>query len=373
MKKIYRKISKKIRNLTVVFYKFKVNIAEWIAILRKDKLYRDIKLNRDDVDKINNLWVQAYGKKISKRWHKLYTSINGRLSYDYFPDHIFSTKLEPKLNPIEVAKFYSDKGLTELLYKSVNEAKFPETVIVNCSGYYQDKLRNIINKSEAIRLLLSLEEFIIKPTIGGSSGQSVKLVSLIDKDADEKERLIKSILDIYDQNYIVQLRLIPHKSLKKLYPHSINTIRIITYIVENEIYHAPLSLRMGVHGNKVDNIHAGGIVIGLSDDGYLKRYGYQLGYCDSKIKFEKHPDTEIAFEGYYIPQIDRIIDIAKKLHLNTPHLGIISWDFMLDNLGEVVLVEGNYFGQSIWFPQIVHGKPIFGENTEIMLSLLNKD
>lgn len=369
MKRIYRKITKKVRNLTVVLYKLKVNVFEWIAILRKYKLYKDIRINRDDIDKIDNLWIENYGRKTSKRWHKLYTSINGRFRYDYFPDHIFSTKLEPKLNSIEFAKFYSDKSLTEILYKSVTEAKFPETVIVNCSGYYQDKLRNIINKSEAIRLLLSLDEFIIKPTIGGSSGQGVKLVSLVDKDVDEKERLVKTTLEIYDQNYIVQLRLVPHKSLKKLYPHSINTIRLITYVVDNVIYHAPLSLRMGVHGNKVDNIHAGGIVVGLSDDGYLKKYGYQLGYCDSKINFEKHPDSEIVFEDYYIPQIGRTIDIAKKLHLNTPHLGIISWDFTIDESGESVLVEGNYYGQSVWFPQIANETSIFGLNTSKLISL----
>ena len=67
-----------------------------------------------------------------------------------------------------------------------------------------------------------------------------------------------------------------------------------------------------------------------------------------------------------------MIEIAKQLHGSTPHLGIISWDLMVDELGEVVLVEGNYFGQSIWFPQIVHGEAIFGENTKYMINLLKK-
>lgn len=371
MKKIYRSIVKKVSKLYEYFYIIKVGIAEWVAITKKRQLYNDVRLNVNDIKQVDDLWVPFYGKRISKSWHRLYVSINHEFKYDYFPDHIFSTRLEPKLNPITIAKFYSDKSLTEILYKGVKDVKFPETVVVNCSGIYYSKTRKLINEDEALSLLIQLNEFIIKPTIGGSSGQSVQLINLVNKNQHEKNKVIKSILDQYNENYIIQMRLQPHQSFRTLYPHSINTIRLITYILENEVCHAPLSLRMGIKGNKVDNIHAGGIVVGLSDDGNLRKYGYELGYCDSKIRYEKHPDTQIVFENYKVPEIRRMIQIAKDLHLNTPHLGMVSWDFMIDDIGDVILVEGNYFGQSIWFPQIVNGAPIFGENTPKFISMCN--
>ena len=104
---------------------------------------------------------------------------------------------------------------------------------------------------------------------------------------------------------------------------------------------------MGCGGNKVDYIHAGGIVIGLSDDGILKKYGYQLGYVDPKTKFTSHPDANVIFEGYIVPKTLDMINLAKQLHGHTPHMGIISWDFMVDDTEDVVLIESNYFGQSI--------------------------
>lgn len=35
----------------------------------------------------------------------------------------------------------------------------------------------------------------------------------------------------------------------------------------------------------------------------------------------------------------------------------------IDYLFEPVIIEANYLGQSVWFPQIVNEEPIFGEYT----------
>jgi hypothetical protein len=372
MKKIYRRFIRKLDELVELLYIFKVGAAEWVAILKKRKLYHNVKISINDLKRIDDLWKPKYGKKISKKWHKLYISINNQFKCDYFPDYIFSTKLEPKLNPIKIAKFYSDKSLTELIYKSVKNVKFPETIIVNCSGYFYSNSRDIITKYEAIRILLNFDEFVIKPTIGGSSGNSVQLVSLVKKNSDKKVKYLEDIFGQYDSDFIVQKRLKPHHAFKALYPYSINTIRLITYIVKNKVYHAPLSLRMGLEGKNIDNIHSGGIVVGLSDDGYLKKYAYKLGYCDSNVKLIEHPDSGVLFDRYQIPGTIKTIELAKELHVNTPHLGIISWDFMIDDIGDTVLVEGNYLGQAIWFPQVVNEASVFGNNTSEMISLVSK-
>lgn len=347
----------------------KTFISEWVGILRKYKLYKEVKLTRTEIKRIDNLWMKYYGKKISKRWHKLYQSINGKYNEFYFPDHIFSTKLEPKLNPVHLSKYYSDKGLTELIYSGVDGIKFPKTIIVNSSGYFYDEKRNVIEENKVIEIINKLDEFVIKPTIGGSSGNSVKIVNLEKIEKVEKLKKIKEILKIYKENYIIQLKVLPHFTFSKIYPHSINTVRLITYILDGHIYHAPLSFRMGNNNNTVDNIHAGGIVVSVDDEGYLGKIGYQLGYADSKKTHTSHPNTGVVFEGYDIAYTEQMITVAKKLHSHTPHLGIISWDLTVDKFDNIILLEGNYYGQSIWFPQIVHGKSIFGNNTEKMIKL----
>ena len=139
-----------------------------------------------------------------------------------------------------------------------------------------------------------------------------------------KETSIDHLLHSDYNDFIVQEKMIQHSSFSKLYPNSINTIRAITYIANEKVYNADLCLRMGTGGAKVDNIHAGGIGIGISDNGTLNRNAYKLGYSDSKITFENHPDTNIVFNGYKIVGIDEIIETAKELHGLTPHIGINS-------------------------------------------------
>ena len=164
-----------------------------------------------------------------------------------------------------------------------------------------------------------------------------------------------------------------HESIAKIYDSSINTFRTITYVVDGVVHCADLAMRLGSGGGKIDNIHAGGLVIGVENDGMLLKYAYKLGYSDSKEKLDNHPDSGIVFENYKIYGTEKIIECAKELHGLTPHLGMISWDFMVSTDGNPVLIEANYWGQSVWFTQIVHGKPFFGDKTKLILSKIKNN
>ena len=88
--------------------------------------------------------------------------------------------------------------------------------------------------------------------------------------------------------------------------------------------------------------------------------------------FEEHPDSRVVFEGYEIPGVQKLGEAAKRLHTRLPHLGIISWDLTLDENKTPVLIEMNLERQSAWFPQMVNGEPLFGDNTAKMLELIRK-
>ena len=87
-------------------------------------------------------------------------------------------------------------------------------------------------------------------------------------------------------------------------------------------------------------------------------------------KFERHPDSGIKFEGYVIPKINDIVELAKKYHYRVPHMGIISWDFTIDQSEVIRLIEVNITCPTLWFPQYVNGEAFFGENTEKMIRML---
>ena len=111
--------------------------------------------------------------------------------------------------------------------------------------------------------------------------------------------------------YIVQECIAQNEQLAVLYAGAVNTFRVITYLWDGEVFHVPLALRIG-----------------------------------------------------------QLIKTAKKLHLNAPQLGIISWDLTVDQNGVFVLIEANTRGQSIWFPQMANGMGAFGKNTAEILKFI---
>lgn len=151
-----------------------------------------------------------------------------------------------------------------------------------------------------------------------------------------------------------------------LYSEAVNTFRVITYLWDGEVFHVPLGLRIGQGGSYLDNAHAGGMFIGVNDLGELN----DEAFTEFGKRYKEHPDTHTVFKGYKLNFVPELIKTAKKLHLNAPQLGIISWDLTVDQNGVFVLIEANTRGQSIWFPQMANGMGAFGKNTAEILKFI---
>ena len=222
--------------------------------------------------------------------------------------------------------------------------------------------------SDFVKKLTNIGKVVIKPTTGSSSGSGIRICIINDGIDALTGQPIEVILNFYKTDYNIQEYIKQSKVLSKINPDSINTFRVITYIANNRINIAPIAMRFGRKGSCVDNIHAGGLSIGVNEDGRLKKYAF----LEFGERFERHPDTNVVFEDYYIPSIDKVMETSVMLHKKLPCLGMISWDFTLGENDEVVLLEVNLKGQSVWFPQEVHGKGLFGENTEYMLQIMKR-
>lgn len=368
MRRIYHLFVSVLELALIRLHVLKMTMGEHYVLFRNRNLSDTIKWTKEQNNTFEQYWKLNFGKKISKRGHMYYESINGVFHKNYFPEFLYTTKLEPKLNNYKYAQVFSDKNLFEILFARTNNIKFPETIILNSGGIWYDNERKIIDKEKAKEILESQKEFCIKPSIGGSEGKGVFFYR-----SENNAKIgndISTLLNSYSKNFIVQKIVYQDTTYSRLHSSSLNGIRIITYVANNKIHHAPLCLRMGTGKSEVDNLGRGGIIIGVSDDGYLLEYAYKME--GSKEKFDRHPDTGIVFKNYKINGVKEIIETAKKLHTNTPQIGIISWDLCYNNQSEVTLIEANFIGQSLRYPQITHGVPAFGENTELMLNIIKK-
>ncbi len=371
MKRLYKKIIKLLYCLIDKIDVLKILVFEWIAILRKAKLYNDIKWTDAQQRQFDDFWIKNYGKKISNRWHKLYESINGVFCVEYIPEIIYSTRIEPQINSKKYCEVYSDKSLNCALYNGVVDGvRTPKEYLSKDERSFFGENREKISESSAIAYLGDIGDAVIKPTVDSSSGHDIRVLCMHNGIDEKTGDRAEDILRYYKKNFIVQEKIVPHPDFAKLYEKSVNTIRLITYLCETGVSNTPVSMRIGSGGSEVDNIHSGGMVVGVSNEGVLGKKAYRLGYGDSKEYYTVHPDTNIEFDGYKLPLIEKMREAAYKLHTITPNVGMISWDFTINNEAEIIVIEANYTGQSAWFPQIVNEKPLFGEMTPEILNIV---
>ncbi len=334
---------------------------------KRKKQFSNINLTEEQIKSVDELWLKNYGKKISKEWHRLYTSYNGQFNEKYFPEIFLTTNLLNKLNPSPARNYLDDKSLlSAYLYDLEDECRIPKNYVYNCNDYFYDK-NGIITLKKTIEILYNIGESVIKPSSDTSSGKNVRILNVengIDSISNEH---IEEILKKYGKNFVVQEKIKPHKDFAKLYPTAINTVRINSYICDGKVYIAPIALRLGRNNSYVDNSHAGGIAVGVTSEGKLMKYAFS----QDGEKFDKHPNTNIVFENYQLPKIKEMIEFTKKNHYRFLHMGIVAWDLTVDENNNIVVIEANITAPSLWFPQYCTGEAFFGENTEKMIKMLN--
>ena len=108
-------------------------------------------------------------------------------------------------------------------------------------------------------------------------------------------------------------------------------------MTHDKIKVAPITMRIGQGGSVVDNAHAGGIFIGVSEDGKLLKEAF----TEYQKRYTIHPDTGVVFEGYQIPCVPQIRQVAIKLHEQVPMFQFVSWDFTVD--------KEDVYKRQVWF------------------------
>lgn len=359
--------------LNLIFFKLSKYLGEKTEFKkvnepRRKKFYEQIILSEEQKKKIDDFYLKNFGRKIPYMWHRLYQSYTGKFDEKYFPEFLYIPNFERKMNPISFANVFEDKEIVSFLPNGT-DIKYPKTYVYCINGIITNENYKIISFEE-MKELINQKLLFIKPRAETSSGEGCKIIEIENGIELRSNQKIEDFLEEYKNNFMIQECLKNHKILSDLYPNSINTFRVMTYIWNGKINYCPVILRIGQGGKNIDNAHAGGMFVGIKDNGEL----CSEAFTEFQTKYIKHPDTNIEFSKYKIPQITKIIEAAKKLHSRILQVGIVSWDLTLDENENVVMIESNIRGGGIWVIQMAHGCGVFGENTaEILQFLANKN
>lgn len=179
------------------------------------------------------------------------------------------------------------------------------------------------------------QEAIFAKINHGDCGRGVE--KLYGKDFDSPA----AMLDYIRQKQLVVLEhaLPQHPDMARLHPASVNSMRILTDLVDGQVHIAYITVKMGRGGGVCDNSGQGGI---------LCRVDPETGKICSPATddyfnvYERHPDTGIELPGYQLPMVDEAIAMAKKAALVFPKVGHVGWDIAITPTGPAI-IEGNDF------------------------------
>lgn len=332
---------------------------------RRREIYEKCSLSDGQKREIDALFLDNYGEKIPYTWHRHYTMYTGNFDVRYFPEMLYIPEFERFMNDGVLAEALSDKNLLPLIAESIG-VRMPASIISRIRGIYHDHDMNVISEGEAIQCLENAGIVFAKPSVDTSSGEKCMRLQLVDGVDQGSGTPLKDILKLLGEDFCVQACVRCHESIRSLYSGSVNTFRIITYIWKEEVIAMPVILRIGRGGAAVDNAHAGGMFIAVSDDGILHR----SAFTEFREEYTEHPDTHVVFDGYEIPHFADVISAAKRMHGALSQIGVINWDFTIDESGTPVLIEANTSAGGIWVIEMAHGIGCFRDKTEEILRWL---
>ncbi len=331
-----------------------------------------VKWTAERQKEFDRYWQKYYGAKINSEWHRFYEGLTGVYCVDYLPSSIFLPELSLKLNDRTLADVCGEKSMLSFFLSGPElENSVPKHYAYKIQGYFYDGDRNVVPCEELAERVANVGVCVFK----SSDGQQGRGVCLFDFKDGRDVKTGQSVLELFQStkgDFVLQERVTEHSALSHLSPNSLNTIRITTYICQGKVYHAPIAIRFGVGDSFVDNFHAGGLGVGVQDDGTLLKTAWQIDSHHQGIAYTQNPNNGEPFEGYKIPYMDRVIDFTEKNHGRIPGMGMVSWDIVISEDGRPIVIEVNLGKQNPRFAQFLHCRPLFGDNTPKMLELVKK-
>lgn len=307
-------------------------------------------LTSSEISEITNKW-KGVSHKLSTGYlgHRIYKTLHG-FDPNYVPSCYFYPFIMRTLNDSDAVTAFSHKGMIPTYLSQLPQ---PQIVVNSIRGCLFDGAFKLISKKKAIDIIKGINtSLIIKPSTDTSSGKNVKIIN---ENIDHSE--IESIINSYNDNFVIQEIVKQSISTKRFNPTSLQTLRINTLLLNNHLSIERTIMRVGGANSIVDNLDAGGFMVDIDPNGQISKYGYSL----DGIKHES--SNGYTLESYSIPNFDKVVKLAQEAHLRFPQCKLIGWDIALDENDNPLILEANLKYPSVVGVQLC-GAPFFGNRTD---------
>ena len=353
-------VNKKLKEFYLNFWEYPELLASNIIMTLQYKNVLRKKLNRSHhLTKAQKKQVRDYWKpyaRISTNWARYNTFENGTFDPRYIPYTLYYTKIDSYLNNRRLGYGFNDKNYYSKIFSDIKQ---PDTVVRKINSFLFDENYNLIDVEKAMQLISMRSEVIVKPSQDSGSGRDIAFL----KPVTDSEAIRSLLSSKKEKNYIIQAVVKQHESLKKVHENSLNTIRIVTLLMDDGVHILNSVLRMGANASRLDNASVGGLYVKINSDGTLDKYARSDAAGDKL--HSKHPQG-LVFEGYQIPHFDKVIETVKTAAQRIGNFRLVSWDMAIDEDGDVLLIEANMRKGGVSLHQFTNG-PLFGDLTDRVL------
>jgi hypothetical protein len=337
------------------------------TLLRHVEGARSVRLDSGERRTIRQYWSNYGVSYLNLEWYRLFKALNGSIDPRYIPEETFRTRLEPFLCRRDVSAAYHDKNQMDRVFADLQR---PRTILRNIYGAYFDQAYQPIRRDAVVAHLAARSgAHFLKPAISGTGGGNNVAKVQFGNGAFHIAGATLSLDDVervYVQDFVIQEAVAQHDTLARFHPGSLNTLRIMTLRLNEQLRTIAATLRIG-NGSHVDNGHAGGLLCGVNiATGRLTPFA-----CDVLFRrYDRHPLTQEPFADRDVIAFGRVMELALAVHARLPYFDVLSCDIAVLENGTPCLVEVNTFGQGVEPHQFLKGAPLFDADTENVLAMV---
>lgn len=301
-------------------------------------------LNPSEEQDIVNYWGR-YGNSAEYRFYKKYQkefSLTRFVPWRYYLDVI-----DPFFCKAIEARYIDNKNLYDLFF---HELPLPKTIAHFVNGELLSNDYSPMSRSQLVERCREAGNVIVKPALMSNGGHGLFFWN----SSMDDEALINGFS--HQSSFIIQEVMHQHPLMSAIHQSSVNTVRLITFFFEGEVYLLSSFLRMGQNGSLVDNTCSGGLFCGVKPDGRLN----SIALSSDGSEYLSHPQG-VVFSEFKVPSFDRCVSLVKFAAPRFADVAkIISWDIAVDANGNPIIIETNFGWPNVVHAQIASG-PLFGE------------
>lgn len=198
---------------------------------------------------------------------------------------------------------------------------------------------NGIPKEQVINFMKKHEVFMAKP-IDGGCGKGIEKIDT--KNYNSFNELYDYLKD--NHNFELEEIIKQNDEVSKIYPDSINTVRVVT-ILKNNVPHIICTyFRIG-NGKFVDNFNSGGMVAPVDEQTGIVQ---DKAIDKNKNLYEVHPITGVRIKGFQFPNWNEALEMCKEAAKIVPEMAYIGWDVGFSDKGPVFVEANEFPGHDIY-------------------------